>query len=86
MSSSTGTAGVPSVTFTDEHALAATGLEPRRFRELVKARGIPFARVGRRMVVRVDDWLRAVDALSGAAPRPAPAWDEQATIEAAAGA
>jgi hypothetical protein len=78
-------ATVAPITVSDATALAVVGLTPRQFRAFVREQGIPRVRVGRRTLVRVDRLLEAIDRLSGATPRPcAAAWDEQATIEAAA--
>lgn len=47
-------------TVTDRTAPLVLGLEPRVFRELVAARRIRHAVVGRRLVARVDDVLEAL--------------------------
>jgi hypothetical protein len=72
---------VAPVTFTDLNAEAVTGLKARPFREFVREHHIPHARVGRRIVVRVDRFLEAIDRLSGA--KPLAAWSEDNVIELA---
>jgi hypothetical protein len=72
------------ITVSDATALAVVGLSPRQFRRFVTEQSIPFVRVGRCTVVRVDRLLEVFDRLSGASPRPATtAWDEEAVIAAA---
>jgi hypothetical protein len=59
----------------DRTAPAVLGLEPRTFREWVAREGIPAARIGKRVVVRLQDALAALDRASGRAegsPSPAP--------------
>ena len=76
---------VAPITVSDATALATVGLTPRQFRAFVQEHGIPRVRIGRRTIVRVDRLLEVVDRLSGATPRlSAAAWDEEATIKAAA--
>ncbi len=69
------------VVVSDATALAVVGLTARQFRTFVREHGVPYARVGRRTLARVDHILAALDRLSGAT---APAWSEAAVIEAAA--
>jgi hypothetical protein len=70
------------VTFTDATALAVVGLNARQLRTFVREHAVPHARVGRRMVVRVDHYLEVIDRLSGA--RAPAAWNEADIIELAA--
>jgi hypothetical protein len=70
------------VTFTDANAPAVAGMTPRQCREFVHKNNIPFARAGRRMLIRVDRFLEVVDRLSGAEPHHV--YDESAVIERAA--
>jgi ligand-binding sensor domain-containing protein len=51
---------VAPVTVTDLTAPIIFGLEPRQFRDLVRLENIEHARVGQRVVVRVDDVLEAL--------------------------
>jgi hypothetical protein len=59
------------VTFTDATAPAVVGLTPRQLRAFVREHNVPHARVGRRLVIRVDRYLEAIDRLSGVASREA---------------
>ncbi len=70
------------VTFTDANAPAIVGLSPRQLRAFVVRHSVPHCRAGRRMVIRVDRFLEAVDRLSGAEPRAA--WSEDAIVAMAA--
>jgi len=45
-------------------ALVVLGVTPRRFRELVLEHGIRHARLGKLVLVAVDDWLTAMAKLS----------------------
>jgi hypothetical protein len=62
----TSTIALAPATVTDRTAPLVLGLEPRVYRELVRAESIPHALVGRRLVCRVDDVLAALDLLAGA--------------------
>jgi hypothetical protein len=53
-------------------ALPVLGVSPRRFRELVLEHRIRHARLGKLVLVAVDDWLAAMGKLS-TAPEPTPA-------------
>ncbi len=77
------TTATPPVTFTDANAPIVVGLSPRQLRTFVREHRVPHARVGRRILVRVDRFLEAVDLLSGAQPRTA--WSEDALIKSMAG-
>ncbi len=70
------------VTFSDANAPAVVGLSPRQLRAFVLRHSVPHCRAGRRMVVRVDRFLEAVDRLSGAEPRAV--WSEDAIVAMAA--
>ena len=60
------TADTPIVpaTVTDLTAPTVLGLEPRQFRELVAREAIAHARVGHRMIVRLDVFLEALDRMA----------------------
>ncbi|HXX68100.1 MAG TPA: hypothetical protein VEK07_13000 [Polyangiaceae bacterium] len=49
---------------TDLTAPAVVGLEPRHFRELLRAERIPHAVVGRRVIARIEHVLAVVDRLA----------------------
>jgi hypothetical protein len=72
------------IVVSDATALATVGLKPRAFRRVVKARGIPHSVVGRRLLVRLNDFLAGVGLASEqpehreTAPEP---WDEAALLE-----
>ena len=70
------------LTFTDANAPSVVGLTPRQLRAFVRKHRVPHAKIGRRVVVRVDRFLEALDSLSGAKPRPA--WNEDNIIALAA--
>jgi hypothetical protein len=55
---------VAPVTVTDRTAPLVLGLEPRVYRELIARERVPHARVGRRVVARVEDVLVALDRLA----------------------
>ena len=55
---------VAPATVTDRTCAAVLGLEPRAYRAWLAAAGIPHARIGRRVVARVDDVLAAVTRLA----------------------
>ncbi len=55
---------VAPVTITDRTAPLVLGLEPRAYRELVTRFRVPHARIGRRIVARVEDVLAAFDRIS----------------------
>jgi hypothetical protein len=55
---------VAPVTVTDRTAPLVLGLEPRAYRELVTRWRVPHARIGRRVVARVEDVLAAFDRVS----------------------
>jgi hypothetical protein len=77
---------VAAITFTDATAPAVAGLTPRQLREFVREHALPHARVGRRMVVRVDLYLAAIDRLSGGSPASSgESYDEAAVVARAAG-
>jgi hypothetical protein len=59
----TAAAPVASCTITDQSCAAATGFEPRQFRDFIFAKKIPHVRHGRRIVVRTDAWLAAIQRL-----------------------
>ena len=67
---------VTPVTVTDRTCAAVLGLEPRVYRELVVRERIPHARLGRRIVARIEDVLVAVDRLAGADAVDAPEADD----------
>jgi hypothetical protein len=66
---------VAPATATDRTAHLVFGLEPRAFRNMIVARGIRHARIGRRLIVRVDDVLEALDALAAQQGTGAPRRD-----------
>ena len=70
------------VTFTDATAPAIVGLSARQLRLFVVRHAVPHCRSGRRMIIRVDRFLEAVDRLSGAEPRDS--WSEDAVVRMAA--
>lgn len=72
------------LTVSDATSLESLGLTGRQFRKFLKEHNVPHARVGRRTIARADLVLAAIDHMSGGAPRPAPTWDEGATVAAAA--
>ena len=69
------------VLISDENAPAVVGLEPRQFREFVVRHGLSHARDGKRLLVRVDVFLAAVEELESAA-RPAPEEDDEEDVDA----
>jgi hypothetical protein len=79
-------AAVP-LAVSDASAFAVVGLTPRQFRAFVREHGLPAVKAGRRLLVRVDVLLAALDRLSGASAREQPPaeWDEAAIVAAAAG-
>jgi hypothetical protein len=75
---STAALAVAPATVTDRTAPLVLGLEPRAYRELVSRLHVPHARIGRRVVARVDDVLAAFDRIAradGAVEPEAPAAD-----------
>jgi hypothetical protein len=70
----TATLAIAPAVVSDLTAPAVIGLEPRHFREFLRAANIPHAVVGRRAIVRVDQILEAVERLSrqGLPPQSAP--------------
>jgi hypothetical protein len=73
----------PALLVSDRTALAVVGLTPRKFRTLVRERGIPSVKVGRRTLVRADDLLRALGLADPAAAAPvAPVWTLEDTVRA----
>jgi hypothetical protein len=68
------------VLISDENAPAVVGLEPRQFREFVVRHGVEHARDGKRVLVRVDVFLAAVQELEVAA-RKQPPEDEEGDID-----
>jgi hypothetical protein len=60
----TASIAVAPVTVTDRTAHLVLGLEPPALRALVSSRGIRHVRVGRRLLVRVDDILEALDTMA----------------------
>ena len=64
----------------DATAMQSVGLTPRRFRELIRELGIPHARAGRRMLVRADLLLAAVDKIAGVPACTAAGYDEAALL------
>lgn len=80
----TSSISVAPTTVTDRTAPLVLGLEPRVFRELVASRNIPHARVGHRIVARIEDVLGSLDALS-AEQRSARAFGKPAAADLEAG-
>lgn len=80
----TSTLAVHPVTVTDRTCAAVVGLEPRAFREAVARLKIPHAMLGRRMVVRVADFLAALDRVAAASADKLPA-PRVETLETAEG-
>jgi hypothetical protein len=68
----TASLSVAPVIVSDESAAVVVGLEPRQFREFVVRHQIPHARDGRRLLVRVDSLLAAMERIESSAPAPAP--------------
>jgi hypothetical protein len=56
---------VAPVTVSDLTAPAVLGLEPRSYRELLMREAVPHARLGHRVVARVEDVLEALDRIAG---------------------
>src|SRR5258708_13158381 len=92
----TASIAVAPATVTDRTAHLVLGLEPRGFRALVSSHGIRHVRVGRRLLVRVDDILDALDTMaieqgtagtmaaraqSEASGDETPRWSEEAFLE-----
>lgn len=78
---------VAPVTCTDRTAPIVFGLEPRVFRGLLARQQVPHARLGKRVIARVEDVLAAIDRLAskGAADdgnEAAPAEDVEPTADA----
>ncbi len=69
---------VAPATVTDLTAPAVIGLEARTFREFVGREHVPHARLGHRIVARVDDVLAALDRVARRAKDDKPASDEPA--------
>jgi hypothetical protein len=69
------------VLISDENAPAVVGLEPRQFREFVTRHGVEHARDGKRLLVRVDVFLAAIQELETAA-RQAPVDDDEGDVDA----
>lgn len=69
---------VSPIVVSDLSAAAVVGLEPRQFRELVRAKAIPHTLSGQRMLVRAEDLLAALDVAPAAAEplSEAPAVDD----------
>ncbi|HEV3189112.1 MAG TPA: hypothetical protein VGY54_01375 [Polyangiaceae bacterium] len=61
----TGALAVLPVTVTDQSAPAIVGLEARQFREFLRAERVRHARLGKRVIARVDDVLEALDRVAG---------------------
>ena len=49
----------------DTTSLPILGLTPRQFRTFLRDHGVPFAKIGRRVVARADDVMATIDRLSG---------------------
>ena len=64
------------VLISDENAAAVVGLEPRQFREFVRRHAIEHACDGKRLLVRVDVFLAAVQSLEIASRRSSTEEDE----------
>ena len=76
---------VPPIVISDETAPRDVRMASRRFRRFVRKHAIPHVLDGRRMYVRADRFLDALDRLSGVDPRrSAQAWDEDAVVRLAA--
>jgi hypothetical protein len=73
-----GLAAVP-LCVTDKTSVAVFGVPWRTLRAWLDAAGIPYTKIGRRPIVRVDRVLDAIDRMSGAAPRDD--WSEQAVVD-----
>lgn len=74
------------ITLTDRTCGALTGVPWDTMREWCVAHGVAIAKIGRRSVVRLDDYLSAFDIASGrSAPRPAAPWNPDEIIARAAG-
>jgi hypothetical protein len=70
---------VAPVTVTDRTSALVLGIEPRAYRAFVVRERIPHARLGRRIVARIEDILAALDRLAGKIEPPvAPFPDEEA--------
>ncbi len=61
-------AAVGAILISDANAFAACGLLPRQFRAFVRKRGLPYASVARRMLVRADVLLAALGLEAPSAP------------------
>jgi hypothetical protein len=80
------TAAVTPVTFSDRTCFATTGLTWRQARAFCAEHGVPVVKAGRRSLVRVDDFLRALGGDQAAPTKPARRpWDEAEAVRAAAG-
>jgi hypothetical protein len=73
--------GLRPLLVTDRTASGLLGLSGRQFRLFLQENEVPHAKVGRRLVARVDRVLEVIDRLSAAEPRPA--WSEDAAVAAA---
>lgn len=59
----TASLAVAPVTVTDLTCAQVLGLEPRPYRELLARERVPHAKIGRRVVARIEDVLEALDRL-----------------------
>jgi len=57
---------VTPVSVTSDNCASVAGVEPRRFRDLVRTARIPHARVGSLVIVDVDDWRAALATMTAA--------------------
>ena len=71
----------------DASAFAIVGLSPRQFRTLVRKRGIPRTKVGRRTLVRADVLLMALglDGSPEATVPAVPVWSPATVLRALRG-
>jgi hypothetical protein len=71
------------VSVTQETCEPVLGIPPRRFREWVRSRQIPHARLGKLVIVELSVALAALRAEAGDAETPAPATEVQRIRQAA---
>jgi len=76
------------VCISDANAFALVGLNPRQFRRVVRERGLPSSKVGRRTLVRADALLAALglsDVPATETAKPAVDWRARATLRLVGG-
>ena len=77
------TPALPAVVISDQTAFAVVGLDARQFRRFLRENNVAHTTVHRHPLARLDDFLAALDRLSGAEQRSD--WSEERMIARATG-